>query len=214
MPAVKTGPDPAAVHPLPAAPQVAFLKNVVDHPMIEIGAYTYYDDPEGPERFVETCVLYHFDHMGDRLIIGRFCALAARVQFIMNGANHALDGLSTYPFSIFGQGWEDPAADWSRGSRGDTVVGDDVWIGRCATIMPGVRIGAGAIVGTGAVVAGDAPPYAVVAGNPARVVKMRFPPHTIEKLLAVAWWSWPPEKIAAALPAIRAGDVDALEALA
>lgn len=214
MPVAKTGPNPAAVYPLPAAPQVAFLKNVVDHPMIEIGEYTYYDDPEGPERFVETCVRYHFEHMGDRLVIGRFCALAARVQFIMNGANHALDGLSTYPFAIFGEGWEDPSADWSQGSRGDTVIGNDVWIGREAVIMPGVRIGDGAVVGAKAVVASDIPAYAVAVGNPARVVKMRFPVETVERLLAVAWWNWPPEKITASLSAIRGADLDRLEGAA
>ena len=214
MPSVETppacGPNPDASYPLAATRQVAFLKNLVDSPMIEIGDYTYYDDPDGPERFVETCVRYHFEHMGDRLIIGRFCALAAKVQFIMNGANHALDGVSTYPFSIFGGGWEDPAADWSKGSRGDTVIGNDVWIGREATIMPGVRVGDGAIVGTGATVASDVPDFAVVVGNPARVVKMRFPEADVARLLEIAWWNWPPEKITANLASIRSGNIDAL----
>lgn len=213
MPPVQTGPNPDKKFPLAATNQVAFLKNVVDHPMIEVGEYTYYDDPDGPERFVDACVRYHFEHMGDRLIIGRFCAIACGVQFIMNGANHALDGLSTYPFSIFGEGWEDPDADWARGSRGDTVVGNDVWIGRGATLMPGVRIGNGAIVAAAAVVANDVPDYAVVAGNPARVVKMRFPKEAVAQLLDIAWWSWPPEKITANLASIRGGEVGALAAV-
>lgn len=204
------GPDPDTPYPLAAARRVAFLKNLVDHPMIEIGDYTYYDDPDGPERFVETCVRYHFEHMGDRLVIGRFCALAAGVRFIMNGANHALDGVSTYPFSIFGGGWEDPEADWAKGSRGDTVIGNDVWIGRGATVMPGVRVGDGAVIGAGAVVARDAPDYAVVVGNPARVVKMRFSQTDVARLLEIAWWNWPPETITANLAAIRNGDIDAL----
>ena len=211
MPSFQHGPDPALAYPLAATRQVAFLKNVVDHPMIEIGEYTYYDDPDGPERFVETCVHYHFEHMGDRLIIGRFCALAAGVRFIMNGANHALDGFSTYPFSIFGNGWEDPGADWARSSRGDTVIGNDVWIGRGASVMPGVRVGDGAVIGTGAVLACDAPAYAVMVGNPARAVKRRFSDDVIARLLAVAWWNWPASAVAANLGAIRGADIDALE---
>lgn len=210
MPSAPTGPNPNEIYPLAAARQVAFLKNVVDHPMIEVGDYTYYDDPDGPERFVETCVRYHFEHMGDRLIIGRFCAIASKVQFIMNGANHALDGISTYPFAIFGEGWEDPDADWAKGSRGDTVIGNDVWIGRGATLMPGVRVGDGAIIGAAAVVASDVPDYAVVVGNPARVVKMRFSENVIAQLLDIAWWNWPPEKITGNLAAIRGGDTGAL----
>lgn len=210
MPFAQMGPNPDETYPLRATKQVAFLKNVVDHPMIEVGDYTYYYDPDGPARFIETCVRYHFEHMGDRLIIGRFCAIASKVQFIMNGANHALDGISTYPFAIFGEGWEDPDADWAKGSRGDTVVGNDVWIGRGATVMPGVRVGDGAIIGAAAVVASDVPDYAVVVGNPARVVKMRFPEETVRRLLAIAWWNWPPEKITANLAAIRGGDIGEL----
>ncbi len=205
------GPDPQTIHPLEGVSQVAFLKPVVDHPMIEIGDYTYYDDPAGPERFVEKCVLYHFEHMGDRLSIGRFCAIAAEVRFIMNGANHSMDGFSTYPFAIFGKGWEEQGLDWSKNGRGDTVIGNDVWIGRGATIMPGVTVGDGAIVATGAVVAADVPAYGIAAGNPAKVVKHRFPPDIVERLLAVAWWRWPVEKITRNLPAIRGADIEALE---
>ena len=143
------GPDPMQRYPMSGVDRVAFLKPVVEDPLIEIGDYTYYDDPAGPERFVERCVLYHYPHMDERLVIGRFCAIATGARFIMSGANHALDGFSTFPFSIFGAGWEDPGQDWRKERRGDTIVGNDVWIGMGATIMPGVKIGDGAIIGVG-----------------------------------------------------------------
>ncbi len=212
MPTQKYGPDPASIHPLPSAPQVGFLKPIVDHPMIEIGDYTYYDDPAGPENFVERCVRYHFEHIGDRLVIGRFCAIAAGVEFIMNGANHAMDGFSTYPFPIFGEGWEDADIDWAKGARGDIVIGNDVWIGTGATIMPGVTIGDGAIIGAKAVVAKDVPAFGIAAGNPAKIRKYRFPEETIDRLRAIAWWDWPAAKITANLAAIRGADIAALEA--
>jgi virginiamycin A acetyltransferase len=205
------GPDPNEIHPMEGVAQVAFLKPVVDHPMIEIGDYTYYDDPAGPERFVETCVKYHFEHMGDRLVIGRYCAIATGVQFVMNGANHALGGFSTYPFAIFGKGWEDPGHDWAQGSRGDTVVGNDVWIGTGATILPGVTIGDGAIVGAHAIISSEVPPYGIAVGNPARTVKRRFDEATVERLLDIAWWNWPAEKVTVNLAAIRGANLAALE---
>jgi len=208
------GPNPNEIHPMDGFPQVGFLKPLVDRPNVEIGDYTYYDDPiAGPERFLETCVRYHFEHLGDRLIIGRFCAIASGVQFIMNGANHRLDGLSTYPFAIFGKGWEDPEYNWKEGSRGDTRVGNDVWIGTDAVIMPGVTIGDGAIIGSKAVVASDVPAYGVAVGNPARTLRQRFDEATIDRLLAVAWWNWPAERITRNLQSIRGADIEALEAL-
>ncbi|HEX2018984.1 MAG TPA: CatB-related O-acetyltransferase [Aurantimonas sp.] len=207
------GPDPANPHPVAGHDRVGFLKPLVDHRQIEIGEYTYYDDPGGPERFVETCVGHLYPGLGDRLVIGRFCAIASGVRFVMNGANHAMTGLSTYPFNIFGHGWEKgfDVATVEAGMKGDTVVGNDVWIGERATILPGVSIGDGAIVASLAVVSRDVEPYAVVAGNPARQVRQRFDPGTIERLLAVAWWNWPAEKITRNLDRIRGGDVEALE---
>src|SRR5690606_15668295 len=135
----------------------------------------------------------HYPFIGDRLVIGKFCAIAEGARFIMNGANHAMSGFSTYPFNIFGHGWERDfdEASWTTELRGDTVVGSDVWIGMEAVILPGTGIGHGAIVAAKAVVARDVPPYAIVAGNPARVVKMRFDDGTIERLLKAAWWDWP-----------------------
>lgn len=209
------GPDPQALHPLPGYPHAVFLKNLVDLPNVEIGDYTYYDDREGPERFVRH-ILYHYGFSGDRLVIGRFCAIAKDVSFIMGDANHALGGLTTYPFAIFRQGWDEalPIERYNLPRKGDTRVGNDVWLGTGATLLPGVTIGDGAVVGAKAVVASDVPPYAVVAGNPARLVRQRFDPKTIARLQRLAWWDWPAERLTRAIPALVEGDLDALEALA
>ncbi len=205
------GPSPETPHPLEAFPRVGFLKPLINAIGIDIGEYTYYDDPGGPEHFVENCVHYHYPFIGDRLVIGRFCAIAGGVRFLMNGANHRLDSISTYPFAIFGQGWEDPDVDWKSGSKGDTTIGNDVWIGNGVTILPGVTVGDGAVLGASAVVASDMPAYGIVAGNPAKVVKMRFNEPIIARLLVVAWWNWHAAKITRNLDAIRGHDIVALE---
>jgi len=207
------GPDPNAARPIPEHPRVCFLKPVVTNPLIEVGEFTYYDDPVAPERFEETCVHYHFDFIGDRLVIGRFCAIASGAAFIMNGANHPMGGFSTYPFEIFGGGWEAFAAgaDPKAGYRGDTIIGHDVWIGRDATFMPGVEVGHGAIVAAKSVVASDVPPYGVVAGNPARLIRMRFDDDVIDALLKVAWWDWPVETVSEQIAAIRGADLATLK---
>ncbi|MBL4645011.1 MAG: CatB-related O-acetyltransferase [Rhizobiales bacterium] len=197
--------------PLEGHKGLCFLKPIVDHPMIDIGEYTYYDDPNGPEHFVDKCVRYHYDFAGDRLVIGRFCAIATGVQFIMNGANHLLDGFSTYPFAAFHEDWAMPDLKWPDHGRGDTVIGHDVWIGREATIMPGVTIGNGAIIGTKALVIKDVAPYTIVGGNPAQTLKSRFDETTIARLEAIAWWHWSAEKLTRHLDAIRQLDMDVLE---
>jgi len=206
------GPDPDTRHPMPGFPQVCFLKNVITRPNIDVGDYTYYDDPDGVENF-EKNVLYHFPFIGDRLVIGKFCAIARGVKFIMNGANHQMDGISTFPFFIFGEGWEaaKPAPD-ELPFKGDTVIGNDVWIGYDALIMPGVRIGDGAIIAARSVVTADVPPYAIAGGNPARVVRPRFDPDSVRRLQAIAWWDRPAAWISRHLARIRGGDIDALEA--
>lgn len=195
-------------------PQVCFIKNTVTNPNIVVGDYTYYDDPEDSENF-ERNVLYHFPFIGDKLIIGKFCAIAKGAKFIMNGANHKLSGISTYPFQIFGNGWESvtPSPD-DLPYKGDTVIGNDVWIGYDALIMPGVTIGNGAIVAARSVVVSDVPPYTVVGGNPAKPIKARFEPADVDRLQALAWWNWPVDKITRCLPLIVSGDIGALEAAA
>ncbi len=199
---------------MPGFPQVCFIKNKVQNPNIEIGDYTYYDDPEGADNF-ERQVLYHFPFIGDRLVIGKFCALARGVRFIMNGANHKTSGLSTYPFFIFGNGWERAAPQPGElPYKGDTVIGHDVWIGYDALIMPGVRIGNGAIIPARSVISSDVPPYTVYGGNPARLIRERFAPEVVAELEAIAWWDWPVELISRSLAAITGGDVAALRACA
>ncbi|WP_269930945.1 CatB-related O-acetyltransferase [Aminobacter sp. HY435] len=210
------GPNPSIKHPMPMHKRVGFLKPLVDAENIEIGDFTYYDDPEGPDLFQQKCVLHHYPFIGDKLVIGKFCAIAEGARFIMNGANHAMSGFSTYPFNIFGHGWEDgfDVATWQQEVRGDTIIGNDVWIGMEAVILPGVHIGDGAIIAAKSVVSRHVPPYAIVAGNPSTVVKRRFDDKTIEKLLAIAWWNWPAEKIGRNLNAIRGSDISLLEAAA
>lgn len=198
-------------NPVPAARREPHgLSPAVHHPAEHHrGDYTYYDDPDGPEQF-ERHVLYHFDFIGNRLIIGRFCCIPSGVRFIMNGGNHATTWLTTYPFPIFSHGWELPEPPaWPN--KGDTTVGNDVWLGNSATVMPGITIGDGAVVATSAVVTKDVPPYAIVGGNPATVLRYRFGPDTIARLLALRWWDWEPAKIARNVALLCAGDIEALE---
>ncbi|MCG9885194.1 MAG: CatB-related O-acetyltransferase [Cyanobacteria bacterium] len=203
------GPDPNQLYPLAGQTRLIYLKNAIQSPLISVGDYTYYDDPEDPLNF-ERNVLYHFDFIGDRLIIGKFCAIAAQTKFIMNGGNHLTDRLATYPFPIFGNGWECAMPEaWPH--KGDTVVGHDVWLGHGVTVMPGVTIGHGAIVATGAVVTRDVAPYAIVGGNPAQEIRKRFDEDAIARLLAIAWWDWEIEKISRNVKAICGADLDALE---
>lgn len=204
------GPDHTNKHPMAGFPQVCYIKNTVTNPNIIIGDYTYYDDPDNSEDF-ERNVLYHFPFIGDKLIIGKFCAIARGVKFIMNGANHKISGVSTYPFQIFGNGWEKVApSPEDLPFKGNTVVGNDVWIGFEALIMPGVNIGNGAIIASRSVVTSDVPAYSIVGGNPAKVIQYRFAPDLIVKLEQLAWWDWPVEKITQNLSLIVSDDVNAL----
>jgi virginiamycin A acetyltransferase len=202
------GPSPDSLYPLAGEKKLVFLKNLVKHPNIIIGDYTYYHDWENPENFLRN-VLYHFDFEGDRLIIGKFCAIASEVKFIMNGANHRTDWLTNYPFPIFAAGWE-VAMPESWPNKGDTIVGNDVWIGYDALIMPGVHIGDGAIIGSRSVVTRDVSPYSIVGGNPAQEIRKRFSEEVIEELLTIAWWDWPIEKITQHLKAICSSNLEAL----
>ena len=195
--------DPNTKFPMPNTQRLCFLKNIVTNPNIIVGDYTYYDDPESVENF-NSNVLYHFDFIGDKLIIGKFCQIAANVRFIMNGANHATDGFSTFPFCAFGNEWKD--VPLTPDYKGDTVIGNDVWIGYDAIVMPGVQIGDGAIIASGSVVTKDVEPYCIVGGNPAKLIRKRFSDETISKLIKLAWWDWPFDKVTQYAQAIATGD--------
>lgn len=192
-------------------PQICFIKNTVSNPNIIIGDYTYYDDPEDSENF-ERNVLYHFPFIGDKLIIGKFCAISRGVKFIMNGANHRISGFSTYPFEIFGKDWESIAPQANNYPfKGDTEIGNDVWIGYEAIVMPGVKIGDGAIVAAKSVVTKDVPAYTIVGGHPAKIIRQRFSDSLVRALLEISWWNWDIEKITRNLTKIIGADIEALK---
>lgn len=206
------GPDKNKIHPNPNVPSVCFIKNIIKNPNIIVGDYTYYDDYETNGEDFEKHVTHFYPFIGDKLIIGKFCSLAKGIRFIMNGANHRLDGLTTYPFNIMGNGWEKvtPRIE-DLPLKGDTIIGNDVWIGENVTILPGVHIGDGAIIGANSVVAKDIEPYAVAVGNPCHVVKKRFTEEKIQTLLNLKWWDWGEEKIFNNLEALVKGNIDKLK---
>lgn len=202
------GPDPNAIYPNENIKQVVYIKNVVTNPNIIVGEYTYYDDVGGAEHF-EDHVTHHYPFIGDKLIIGKFCAIGKGVEFVMNGANHRMKSVTTYPFNIMGGGWEQftPAME-DLPLKGDTIVGNDVWFGQNVTVMPGVHIGDGAIIAANSVVTKDIPPYCVAGGNPCIVRKKRFDDELIEYLLALKWWDWDTEKIFRNMGALCSENLD------
>lgn len=205
---------PDKLYPRTGDTQTIYLKNAVTDPSIQVGEYTMYNDfVHDPRDFQKNNVLYHYPVNHDRLVIGRFCSIACGAKFLFNSANHAMGSLSTYPFPLFFQEWglEKARVAEAWDNKGDIVVGSDVWIGYEAVILAGVTIGDGAVIGARAVVTKDVPPYTIVGGVPARAIRRRFPEETVEELLRLKWWDWPPERIAQNIPAIQAGRVDLLE---
>jgi virginiamycin A acetyltransferase len=187
-------PNKDAKFPLQNYSKLCFLKNIILNPNIIVGDFTYYDDFENVNNF-EKNVKYHFDFIGDKLIIGKFCMIASDVQFIMNGANHLTKSISSFPFAIFGKDWKNAMDGKNYPTKGNTEIGNDVWIGFNSIIMPGVKIGDGAIIATNSTVTKNVEPYSVVGGNPAKEIKKRFSKEQIENLLEIKWWNWEIEKI-------------------
>ena len=205
-------PNKDITFPLSNYDKLCFLKNIIKNPNIIVGDYTYYDDFENVENF-EKNVKYHFDFIGDKLIIGKFCMIASDVKFIMNGGNHLTESISAYPFAIFGGDWKDAMQGKSYPTKGDTVIGNDVWIGHNTTIMPGVKIGDGAIIATNTTVTKDVDPYTIVGGNPAQIIKNRFPKEIIDLLLKIQWWHWDIEKISSNVHFLTSPDFEKLKTL-
>lgn len=206
------GPDPNTPQPITALPRLGFLKNYVDGQQIQVGDYTYYDEPDGPQRFIHN-VLYHYLEHGNKLRIGKFCTLSKGVTFVMGSSNQTTNGFSRYPFYLFGHDWSNNAThpEPPEAVLPDTVIGNDVWIGHNVTIMPGVTIGNGAVIEALSVVHQDVPPYSIVSGNPAQVVSQRYSSPVSNYLLKLAWWDWPVEKITRHLSAITGNSLEALE---
>lgn len=200
-------PDPTNPYPLPDHPRhCVFVRPTITSQTVEVGEYTYYDASADTGSFDADRVLYGFGP--ERLLIGKFCSIAAGVRFIMAAANHLSSGPSTYPFTIFPGQWQDGTSETFHAHnvrKGDTVVGNDAWFGRDAIVLPGVTIGDGAIIGAAAVVTRDVAPYTVVGGNPAQLIKRRYPDAEVELLQRAAWWDWPIEVITAHAATLMAG---------
>ena len=193
--------------------QTIYLKNVITRDNIQVGDYTIYNDFCNDQRdFEKNNVLYQYPINNDKLIIGKFCSIACKAKFLMTSGNHTMNSLSTYTFPIFYEEWGLDVSHitdaWDN--KGDIVIGNDVWIGYDAIIMPGVKIGDGAIIGTRAIVTNDVPPYTIALGIPAKVIKKRFSDDIILKLLKIKWWDWPNEKIKANIKHIQSGNIDKL----
>ena len=196
-------PNPNAVHPIPGYEKEIYVKPTIKNPNIIVGEFTYIADSE-----FESHVTHHYEWNGDKLIIGKFCQIATGVEFVMNGANHQMNAVSTFPFYTM-EGWEmAPPAISDLPFKGDTIVGNDVWIGQNAVILPGVHIGDGAIIGANSVVGSDIPPYTIVVGNPARETRKRFDDELIRLLLAFKWWDKSIEAINQLIPLLTSSDLE------
>jgi len=209
------GPDRNKLYPNANIKTVCYISNLPKRPNIEIGDYTYYsDNKKSPENFYDN-IEHHYEFLGDKLIIGKFCAIAEGVKFIMNGANHRMDGFTTYPFNIFGDGWQKVTPQIEQlPFKGDTVIGNDVWIGQNVTIMPGVKIGDGVIIAANSTLVKDVKSYTIVGGNPAKEIKKRFSDEKIELLLEIQWWNWDEKKIFENLEALAStNDIEILKSL-
>lgn len=208
-----TIPDSKKIYPRSEDKQIVYLKNVVKDPSIIIGDFTFYHDfVNDPRDFEKNNVLYHYPINHDKLIIGKFCSIACGAKFLFNGANHTLKSLSTYPFPIFYEEWSHGIwADKSWDNKGDIKIGNDVWNGYDAIIMAGVTIGDGAIIATRAVVTKDVPPYTIVGGVPAKIIRKRFSDEVIEELLKQKWWDLPNEEILKRIKYIQTGDIEGLK---
>ena len=198
-------PDWRRIHPLKSKDEsVVYVKpTLIGVPNIKVGEYTYFDGQNFQKH-----VTHHYDFIGDKLIIGKFCQIGRGVEFIMNGANHQMNSVSTYPFYIF-NGWkQDPTKKEDLPYKGDTVIGNDVWIGQNVTFLPGVHVGDGCIIGANAVVASDIPPYSVVVGNPGKVIRKRFDDEMIELLERLQWWNNTPNQIQKIIPLLSNSDIN------
>lgn len=196
-------PDPNVIHPIAGYENEIYVKPTINNPNIIVGEFTYIADSE-----FESHVTHHYEWNGDKLIIGKFCQIAAGVEFVMNGANHQMNSVSTFPFYTL-EGWDqNPPASSDLPIKGDTIIGNDVWIGQNAVILPGVHIGDGAIIGANSIVGSDVEPYTIVIGNPSKVLRKRFDDELIGFLLELKWWDKSVEEVNALIPLLTCSDLE------
>lgn len=195
-------PNPNVINPINGYDKEIYIKPTITNSNIIVGEFSYIADSD-----FESHVTHLYEFIGDKLIIGKFCQIASGVEFIMNGANHQMNAVTTFPFYTL-EGWdmEPPSMD-DLPLKGDTVIGNDVWIGQNAVILPGVHIGDGAIIGANSVVGSNVEPYTIVAGNPARSIRKRFDDELIDLLLSFRWWDKSIDKINDLIPILTCSDL-------
>ena len=195
-------PNPDIIHPIAGYDKEIYIKPTIKNKNINVGDFSYIADSD-----FESHVTHHYEWNNDKLIIGKFCQIASGVEFVMNGANHQMNAVSTFPFYTL-EGWEQtPPTQNDLPIKGDTIIGNDVWIGQNATILPGVNIGDGAIIGANSVVGSDIEPYTIVVGNPARPIKKRFDEELINIMEELKWWDKSIEEINNLIPLLTSSDL-------
>ena len=196
-------PDPNVIHPIAGYDKEIYVKPTITNSNIIVGDFTYIADSE-----FESHVTNFYPWSRDKLIIGKFCQIATGVEFMMNDANHQMNSVSTFPFYTL-EGWDmDAPAASDMTFKGNTVIGNDVWIGQNAVILPGVNIGDGAIIGANSVVGSNVAPYTIVAGNPAKLIRKRFEDELIDLMLRFKWWDKSIEEINSLIPILTCSDLE------
>ena len=200
-------PDPNIKYPISGYEKEIYIKPIISNPNIIVGDFTYIADSE-----FESHVTNFYPWSRDKLIIGKFCQIASGVEFMMNDANHQMNAVSTFPFYTL-EGWnmKAPKAE-DMPYKGDTIIGNDVWIGQNAVILPGVHIGDGVIIGANSIVGRDVDPYTIVAGNPARVIRKRFDDELIALMEKIKWWDMDIDTINGLIPLLTSSDLETVKA--
>lgn len=200
-------PNPNTMYPIAGYDKEIYVKPSIKNPNIIVGDFTYIADSE-----FESHVTHFYEWNGDKLIIGKFCQIASGVEFVMNGANHQMNTVSTFPFYTL-EGWNMEAPTMSdMPLKGDTIIGNDVWIGQNAVVLPGVKIGDGVIIGANAVVGSNVAPYTIVVGNPAKEIRKRFDDELIGLMLKFKWWDKPIDEIDKLIPILTCSNLDKVKA--
>jgi virginiamycin A acetyltransferase len=196
-------PNPNVINPIAGYDKEIYIKPTIRNKNIIVGDFSYIADSD-----FESHVTHHYEWNNDKLIIGKFCQIASGVEFVMNGANHQMNAVSTFPFYTL-EGWEQTQPTQNDlPIKGDTIIGNDVWIGQNATILPGVHIGDGAIIGANSVVGSDIDPYTIVVGNPAKPIRKRFNEELIDIMEKLKWWDKSIEEINSLIPLLTSSDLE------